>query len=60
MNSLDPTLVFGPFSPREYNLLHKLIDEKGLGNWSEKSQYFPGRTDANIMARWKTHRMSGE
>ena len=59
VNSLDPTLVFGPFSQREYDVLRKLVELHGVGNWAEKSLWFPGRTDANIMARWKTQCMSG-
>ena len=59
VNSLDPSLVFGPFSQREYDVLRKLVELYGVGNWAEKSLWFPGRTDANIMARWKTQCMSG-
>ena len=60
VNSLDPSLVFGPFSPDEYKLLRILVNRSGVGNWAEKSLWFPGRTDANLMARWKTGCMSGE
>jgi hypothetical protein len=59
VNSLDPDLVFGPFTPEEYALLKRLVDRDGVGNWAEKSLWFPGRTDANLMARWKTGCMSG-
>lgn len=31
----------------------------GIGNWAGKSLWFPGRTDANLMSRWKTHYMTG-
>ena len=60
VNSLDPTLFFGPFTPQEYLILKKLVEDSGVGNWAEKSLWFPGRTDANLMARWKTGCMSGK
>ena len=60
VNSLDPTLISGSFTPKEYELLRKLIEKKGIGNWAEKSLWFPGRTDANLMSRWKTHCMTGK
>jgi hypothetical protein len=41
-------------------LLKKLVEDSGVGNWAEKSLWFPGRTDANLMARWKTGCMSGK
>jgi hypothetical protein len=53
VNVLDPTLCRGPFTAREDELLKKLVDRDGPGNWAEKAQWFPGRTDSIVMGRWK-------
>ena len=56
---LDPTLIKGPFTEREDALLRKLVERDGPGNWAEKSQWFHGRTDNNLMSRWKKRDITG-
>ena len=56
---LDPSLIKGPFTEREDVLLKKLVERDGPGNWAEKSQWFHGRTDNNVMSRWKKRDITG-
>lgn len=60
MNSLDPTLSLEPFSDEEDQLLQKLINKYGVGHWAQMAVWFPGRTDANLLMRWKNRKFSGK
>ena len=59
-NSLDPSLRGGSFTPEEDALLKKLLEKYGPGNWADKAVWFPGRTDAQLMSRWRSRSLTGE
>lgn len=53
--SLDPSLNISgdKFTKEEDKLLLKLLPIYGLANWSQLSVWFIGRTDAQLLRRYK-------
>ncbi|KAK3194860.1 hypothetical protein Dsin_026170 [Dipteronia sinensis] len=52
---LDPSLVKGPWSKEEDDLLVELVREQGNKKWSEISKRFPGRIGKQCRERWHNH-----
>ena len=53
-NRLDPTLnLSAEFSAREDALLLRLLPVYGIGSWAKLSLWFVGRTDAQLLKRYK-------
>jgi hypothetical protein len=41
------------YTPEEDELLRKLVEKCGEGNWAKIASYLEGRTDASVRTRWK-------
>ncbi|KAH8555154.1 hypothetical protein BGW37DRAFT_475968 [Umbelopsis sp. PMI_123] len=54
VNILDPALDHSKLVAEETERLHKLVNEHGT-KWSMLTQYFPGRTDNQLLRTWKNH-----
>ncbi|CAO3629443.1 unnamed protein product [Cunninghamella echinulata] len=53
MNCLDPNIIRGEFTEEEKQKLKDLVERHGK-RWSYLTQFFPGRTDNNLLRRWKS------
>eukprot|EP00698_Gefionella_okellyi_P011279 TRINITY_DN296_c0_g1_i1.p1 TRINITY_DN296_c0_g1~~TRINITY_DN296_c0_g1_i1.p1 ORF type:complete len:347 (-),score=56.25 TRINITY_DN296_c0_g1_i1:342-1382(-) len=52
---LDPTIVKGPWDPKEDELLHGLVQKYGACRWSWIAQHLPGRVAKQCRERWHNH-----
>ncbi|KAI9306730.1 Homeodomain-like protein [Cunninghamella echinulata] len=53
MNCLDPNIIRGEFTEEEKQKLKDLVERHGK-RWSYLTQFFPGRTDNNLLRRWNS------
>lgn len=53
--SLNPTLIKGPWTPEEDEILYKMVVHYGAENWSQIAKYLPGRIGKQCRERWHNH-----
>lgn len=53
INNLRPELRHGPWTLSEDERLLKVVEERGLGNWSRVATELEGRTGARVKRRYK-------
>lgn len=52
---LNPTLVKGPWTKEEDEIVIRLVKEYGANNWSSISKFLPGRIGKQCRERWHNH-----
>jgi len=52
---LNPTLVKGPWTQEEDEILSRMVQMHGAENWSQIANYLPGRIGKQCRERWHNH-----
>jgi len=52
---LNPSLIKGPWTPTEDNIVIEMVKKNGAKNWSEIARHLPGRIGKQCRERWHNH-----